>query len=145
MNLILGNQNISESFKSLSGVVLSPSFHMESWIRIDPSDVSSLPEAALALADLGKEFETLYVLPPDSIYIKNLSSVHDHFTNSRELASKFSFPAVAATFFHQMFHLKQIVICMSPKFNSLWYKRQRQFLMDYLDQAGIPYEQELFD
>lgn len=145
MNLILGNKGISSSLDSLSGLNLSDTFTMDNWIKIDYGDISSVVEVVLKIQEIEESFDGLYIIPPSRFYITNLKSIHDHFDVARELNSKFSFPAVAASYLLGKFQVKQTFVCVSPKFNTLWHKLQRQFITEYLTSAGIEVEQYLFD
>jgi hypothetical protein len=145
MNLILGNKGISSSLESISGLNLSDSFTMEDWIKVEPGDISSVVEAVVKIQDIEELIDDLYIIPPNKFYITNLKSIHDHFDLTRELNSKFSFPAVAASYLIDKFQVKQTFICVSPRFNTFWHKMQRQFITEYLSSAGIEVEQYLFD
>lgn len=145
MNLILGNKGISSSLNDLSGLNLSDTFTMDDWIKIEPGDISSVVEAVLKIQEVEESFDGLYIIPPARFHITNLKSIHDHFDLTRELNSKFSFPAVAASYLLDKFQVKQTFVCLSPKFNTIWHKLQRQFITEYLTSAGIEVGQYLFD
>lgn len=141
MNLILGEPlNLSIP----KGTVLSHNqFPEHNWVFLSDS-IDGIVSASIRLLEVGHEFETLYIAPPQNLVLSSSGSFYDHFDNL-DMLTKVSRLSMFAGVLCDKFKIDNVVICASSKFNSPMDKLFRLFATEYLSKIVVNLSTDIFD